>query len=192
MLSNSMTENPTNNKKDIKKNYVDSALGTAIYILKSIDEGQSKKEIIQSLDNNEQLVSVSVWIQYLKTLGWLEENTQGNLRVLNDGKSRIQQYEIAISSKVQDANNISRQHELDKYQQEMIDFYHAAFAKFIETTLMDYWNFFWSQILPIINRITEIYAAALDRLVNDTKTASKTANEVIFANIEVLSAAYLK
>lgn len=42
-----MTENPTNNKKDIKKNYVDSALGTAIYILKSIDEGQSKKEIIQ-------------------------------------------------------------------------------------------------------------------------------------------------
>ena len=190
MLSNSMTENPTNNKKDIKKNYMDSALGTAIYILKSIDEGQSKKEIIQSLDNNEQLVSV--WIQYLKTLSWLEENTQGNLRVLNDGKSRIQQYEIAISSKVQDANNISRQHELDKYQQEMIDFYHAAFAKFIETTLMDYWNYFWSQTLPITNRITEIYAAALNRLVNDTKTASKTANEVIFANIEVFSAAYLK
>jgi hypothetical protein len=190
MLSNSMTENPTNNKKDIKKNYVDSALGTAIYILKSIDEGQSKKEIIQSLDNNEQLVSV--WIQYLKTLSWLEENTQGNLRVLNDGKSRIQQYEIAISSKVQDANNISQQHELDKYQQEMIDFYHAAFAKFIETTLMDYWNYFWSQTLPITNRITEIYAVALNRLVNDTKTASKTANEVIFANIEVFSAAYLK
>jgi hypothetical protein len=74
----------------------------------------------------------------------------------------------------------------------MIDFYHAAFAKFIETTLMDYWNYFWSQTLPITNRITEIYAAALHRLVNDTKTASKTANEVIFANIEVFSAAYLK
>jgi hypothetical protein len=156
-----MTENPTNNKKDIRKNYVDSALGTAIYILKSIDEGQSKKEIIQSL-------------------------------VLNDGKSRILQYEIAISSKVQDANNISQQHELDKYQQEMIDFYHAAFAKIMETTLMDYWNYFWSQTLPITNRITEIYAAALNRLVNDTKTASKTANEVIFANIEVFNAAYLK
>ena len=103
-----MTEKPTNNKKDIKKNYVDSALGTAIYILKSIDEGQNKKEIIQSLDNNEQLVSV--WIQYLKTLSWLEENTQGNLRVLSDGKSRIQQYEVAISLKMQDANNISQKH----------------------------------------------------------------------------------
>jgi hypothetical protein len=57
---------------------------------------------------------------------------------------------------------------------------------------MDYWNYFWSQTLPITNRITEIYAAALNRLVNDTKTASKTANEVIFANIEVFSAAYLK
>jgi hypothetical protein len=190
MVSNSMTENPTNNKKDIKKNYVDSALGTALYILKSIDEGQSKKEIIQSLDNNEQLVSV--WIQYLKTLSWLEENTQGNLRVLDDGKSRIQKYEIAISSKVQDANNISRQHELDKYQQEMIDFYHAASTKFMETTLMDYWNYFWSQTLPITNRITEIYAVAINRLVNDTKTASKTVNEVVFANIEVFSAAYLK
>jgi hypothetical protein len=189
MLSNSMTENPTNNKKDIKKNYVDSALGTAIYILKSIDEGQSKKEIIQSLDNNEQLVSV--WIQYLKTLSWLEENTQGNLRVLDDGKSRIQQYEIAISSKVQDANNIN-QHKLDKYQQEMIDFYHAAFTKFMEITLMDYWNYFWPQTLPITNRIAEIYAATLDRLVNDTKTASKTANKVVSANIEVFSVAYLR
>ena len=74
----------------------------------------------------------------------------------------------------------------------MIDFYHAAFAKFIETTLMDYWNYFWSQTLPITNRITEIYAAALNRLVNDIKTASKTVNEVIFANIEIFSAAYLK
>ena len=156
-----MTENPTNNKKDINKNYVDSALGTAIYILKSIDEGQSKKEIIQSLDNNEQLVSV--WIQYLKTLSWLEENTQGNLRVLNDGKSRIQQYEVAISLKVQDANNISQQHELDKYQQEMIDFYHAAFAK-IRPTLMDYWNYFWSQTLPITNRITEIYLSGSQQI----------------------------
>jgi hypothetical protein len=97
-----------------------------------------------------------------------------------------------ISSKVQDANNISQQHELDKYQQEMIDFYHAAFAKIMEITLMDCWNYFWSQTLPITNRITEIYAAILNRLVNDTKTASKTANEVIFANIEVFSAAILE
>jgi hypothetical protein len=185
-----MIENPINNKKDIKENYQDSALGTALYILKSIEEGQSKKEIIQSLDNNEQLVSI--WIQYLKALSWLKEDTRGNLRVLDDGKSRIQQYEMAISLKLQDANNISRQFEFGKCQQEMINFYHFAFAKFMETTLMDYWNYFWSQILPITNRITEIYAAALNRLVNDTKTASKTANEVIFANIEVFSAAYLK
>ena len=32
---------------------------------------------MQSLDNNEQLVSV--WIQYLKAISWLKEDTQGNL-----------------------------------------------------------------------------------------------------------------
>jgi hypothetical protein len=52
-------------ERNIKRNYVDSASGTALYILKSIDEGQSKNEIIQGLDNNKQLVLV--WIQYLKT-----------------------------------------------------------------------------------------------------------------------------
>jgi hypothetical protein len=170
-------------EKDIKKNYVDSALGTALYILKSIDEGQSKKEIIQSLDNNEQLVLV--WIQYLKTLSWLEEDTRGNLRVLDDGRSRIQQYEMALSLKLQDTSNImSRQYELDKYQQEVINFYHSAFTKFMETTLTDYWNYLWLQTLPITNIITETYAAALNRLINESRTASKAVNEAIFANIE--------
>jgi hypothetical protein len=190
MVSNSMTENPTNNKKDIKKNYVDSALGTALYILKSIDEGQSKKEIIQRLDNNEQLVLV--WIQYLKTLSWLEEDTRGNLRVLDDGKSRIQQYEMALSLKLQDTNNISRQYELDKCQQEMINFYHSTFTKFMETTLMDYWNYLWLQTLPITNMIIETYAAALNRLINESRTASKAVNEATFANIEVFSTAILE
>ena len=180
-------------EKDIKKNYVDSALGTALYILKSIDEGQSKKEIIQCLDNNEQLVLV--WIQYLKTLSWLEEDTRGNLRVLDDGKSRIQQYEMALSLKLQDASNINRQYELDKYQQEIVNFYHSAFTKFMETTLMDYWNWnwnLWPQTLPITNMITETYAAALNRLINESRTASKSVNEAIFSNIEVFSTAILE
>lgn len=177
-------------EKDIKKNYLDSALGTALYILKSIDEGQSKKEVIQSLDNNEQLVLV--WIQYLKTLSWLEEDTRGNLRVLDDGKSRIQQYEMALSLKLQDINNISRQYELDKCQQEMINFYYSAFTKFMETTLTDYWNYLWLQTFPITNTITETYAAALNRLINESRTASKAVNEAIFANIEVFSTALLK
>jgi hypothetical protein len=174
-------------QKGIKKNYLDSALGTALYILKSIDEGQSKKEIIRSLDNNEQLVLV--WIQYLKTLSWLEEDTRGNLRVLDDGKSRIQQYEMALSLKLRDTNNISQQYGLNKCQQEMINFYNSAFAKFMETTLMDYWNYLWLQTIPIINMITETYAAALNRLINESRTASKAVNEAIFANIEVFSTA---
>jgi hypothetical protein len=179
-------------EKDIKKNYLDSALGTALYILKSIDEGQTRKEIIQSLDNNEQLVLV--WIQYLKTLSWLEEDTRGNLRVLDDGKSRIQQYEIAFSLKLQDTNNISRKYELDKCQQEMINFYHSTFTKFMEITLMDYWNwnYLWLQTLPNTNMITETYAAALNRLINESRTASKAVNEAIFANIEVFSTAILE
>ena len=181
IASNSMTE------KDIKRNYLDSALGTALYILKSIDEGHSKKEIIQSLDNNKQLVLV--WIQYLKTLSWLGEDTRGNLRVLDDGKSRIQQYEMALSLKLHDTSNISKQYELDKCQQEMINFYHSAFTKFIETTLTDYWNYLWLQTLPITNMITETYAAALNRLINESRTASKAVNEAIFANIEAFSTA---
>jgi hypothetical protein len=185
-----MIENPINNKKDIKENYLDSALGTALYILKSIEEGQSKKEIIQSLDNNEQLVSI--WIQYLKALSWLKEDTRGNLRVLDDGKSRIQQYEMAISLKLQDANNISRQFELGKCQQEMINFYHFAFAKFTETTLMDYWNYLWLQTLPFTSWVTETYAATFNKLINESKIATKAVNEAIFANIEVFSTAILE
>ena len=46
---------------------MDSALGTALYILRGLDEGQNKYEIIQRLDNNEQLVTV-----------WLEKDIPGN------------------------------------------------------------------------------------------------------------------
>src|ERR687897_2090747 len=169
---NPMTENPIDNINNIKKNYMDSALGTAFYILRCINEGQSRKEIIQSLDSNEQLVYV--WIQYLKAIGWLKEDTQRNLLASEDGKSRIQQYMTAISSKLQDTSNISRQHGLDKYQEEMIHSFYSVYAKFMETTL-DYWNYFWSQTLSITNRIAESYAVALSRLVHNTKTASRAA-----------------
>ena len=69
-----MIENLIDSKNTIKKSHMDSALGTALHILRCIDEDQSTKEIIQSLDNNEQLVSV--WIQYLKAISWLKEDTQ--------------------------------------------------------------------------------------------------------------------
>src|SRR5918996_2171803 len=98
-----MIENPIDNMNNIKKNYMDSALGTAFFILRCINEGQSRKEIIQSLDNNEQLVSV--WIQYLKAISWLKEDAQGNLLASEDGKLRIHQYEKAIESKLHETDS---------------------------------------------------------------------------------------
>jgi hypothetical protein len=50
--------------------HLDTALGTALYILRGLDEGQNKYEITRRLDNNERLVIV--WIQYLKAIGWRE------------------------------------------------------------------------------------------------------------------------
>ena len=131
---------------------MDSALGTAFHILRCIDEGQSTKEIIQSLDSNEQLVSV--WIQYLKAISWLKEDTQGNLVASGDGKSRMQRYEMTIASKLQDTNIISREHESDKYQQEIVNSFQSAYVKFMETTVMYYWNLYWWWI-PTMNRIAE-------------------------------------
>jgi len=84
-----MRANPTvNNDSSDNKYYFTSAFGTAIYILKCINEGQSKKEIIYNLDDNEQLVSV--WIEYLKGLHWLEEDgINGSLLPSQDSKSWI-------------------------------------------------------------------------------------------------------
>jgi hypothetical protein len=76
---------------------MDSALGTALYILRSINEGQSKYQIIQHMDNNEKLVTV--WIQYLKAIGWLCEDTPRNLLATEDGKLWIQRYGKAFSIK---------------------------------------------------------------------------------------------
>ena len=93
-----MIENLIDIKNTIKISHMDSALGTALHILRCIDEGQSTKEIIQSLDNNEQLVSV--WIQYLKAISWLKEDTQGNLLASEDGKASVQRYEMTDCFKV--------------------------------------------------------------------------------------------
>jgi hypothetical protein len=147
-----MIENLIDSKNTIKKSHMDSALGTALHILRCIDEGQSKKEIIQSLDSNEQLVSV--WIQYLKSISWLKEDAHGNLVASDDGKSRMQRYEMTIASKLQDANVISREHESDKYQQEIVKSFQSAYVKFMETAVMFCWNFYWWWI-PTMNRIAE-------------------------------------
>ena len=147
-----MVENLIDSKNTIKKSHMDSALGTAFHILRCIDEGQSTKEIIQSLDSNEQLVSV--WIQYLKAINWLKEDTQGNLVASGDGKSRLQRYEMTIASKLQNTNIISREHESDKYQQEIVNSFQSAYVKFMETTVMYYWNLYWWWI-PTMNRIAE-------------------------------------
>jgi hypothetical protein len=42
-----MIENPIDKKNDIKKSHMESALGTALYILRCIDKGQSLGEIVQ-------------------------------------------------------------------------------------------------------------------------------------------------
>jgi hypothetical protein len=147
-----MIEHRVDKKNNIKKSHMNSALGTALHILRCIDEGQSRKEIIQSLDNNEQLVSV--WIQYLKAISWLKEDTQGNLVATDDGKARIQRYEMTIASKLQDTNIISRKHNSDKYQEEIVNSFQSANAKFIEITVMYCWNFYWWWI-PTMNRLAE-------------------------------------
>jgi hypothetical protein len=174
-----MIENLIDSKNIIKKRYMDSALGTALHILRCIDEGQSTKDIIQSLDGNEQLVSV--WIQYLKAISWLKEDTQGNLLASDDGKARMQRYEMTIASKLQDTNIISREHDSDKYQKEIVNSFQSAYAKFMETTVMSCWSYYWWWILPVTNRMAETYAIAFSILVDNTRAVKKAANEALSA-----------
>lgn len=174
-----MIENPVNKKNDIEKSHIDSALGTALYILRCIHEGQSIKEIVQSLDSNVQYVTV--WIQYLKAISWLKEDAQGNLLASEDGKLRIQQYEKATQSKLHETNSTYQKFKNDKYQEELVLPFQSAYAKFIETSVKYYWNFYWWWILPISNRITEMYTVAICRLLDNTRIGSKAANEELSA-----------
>ena len=172
-----MIENPVNKKNDIEKSHIDSALGTALYILRCIHEGQSIKEIVQSLDSNVQYVTV--WIQYLKAISWLKEDAQGNLLASEDGKLRIQQYEKAIQSKLHETNSTYQKFKNDKYQEELVLSFQSAYAKFIETSVMYYWNFYWWWILPISNRITETYTVAVCRLLDNTRIVTNEALSAI-------------
>jgi hypothetical protein len=174
-----MIENPVNKKNDIEKSHIDSALGTALYILRCIHEGQSIKEIVQSLGSNVQYVTV--WIQYLKAISWLKEDAQGNLLASEDGKLRIQQYEKAIQSKLHETNSTYQKFKNDKYQEELVLSFQSAYTKFMETSVMYYWNFYWWWILPISNRITETYTVAVCRLLDNTRIVSKAANEALSA-----------
>jgi hypothetical protein len=162
-----MIENLVNKKNDFEKSHIDSALGTALYILRCIHEGQSIKEIVQSLGSNVQYVTV--WIQYLKAISWLKEDAQGNLLASEDGKLRIQQYEKAIQSKLHETNSTYQKFKNDKYQEELVLSFQSTYAKFIETSVMYYWNFYWWWILPISNRITETYTVAVCRLLDNTR-----------------------
>ena len=174
-----MIEHPVDKKNDIKKSHMNSALGTALHILRCIHEGQSRKDIIQSLDNNEELVSV--WIQYLKAISWLKEDTQGNLLATEDGKLWIHRYDAATSSKLKDTNIISREHESDKYQEEIVNSFQSAYAKFMGTTVMSCWSYYWWWILPVANRMAETYAAAFSILVDNTRAVNKAANQALSA-----------
>jgi hypothetical protein len=102
-----MTTNHTIDSKDCNNNYLKSALGTAIYILKCISQGQSKKEIAYNLGNNDQLLNV--WIEYLKRIHWLkEDDINGNFLASEDGELWIKKYD-----------DISQQRqEIQQYQEE--------------------------------------------------------------------------
>ncbi len=166
-----MVEAPVDKKNDVKKSYTDSALGTALYILRCIDDGRSRNQIVQNLDINEQ--HVNVWIQYLKAISWLKEDNQGNLLASDEGKLRVQQYEKGISSKLHGGNSISRQLKKDKYLEETVHSIQTAYAKLIETAVTYCWNYYCWWTLPISNSITETYTAAVYRLLDNTRTLSK-------------------
>jgi hypothetical protein len=93
-----MTNGSIKGRNESEMCHMDSALGTVLYILRSLNEGQSTYEIIQHMDNNEKLVTV--WIQYLKAVGWLTEDTPKNPLATENGKLWIQRYEKAISIKI--------------------------------------------------------------------------------------------
>ena len=86
-----MTNGPIKRNNVNEMHHLDSALGTALYILRGLDEGQNKYEIIQRLDNNEQLVTV--WIQYLRDVKlWIQRYEKATRAIDLNSSTRIQQY----------------------------------------------------------------------------------------------------
>jgi hypothetical protein len=88
---------------------------------------------------------------------------------------------MTITSKLQDTNLISRQHDSDKYQQEIVNSFQSAYAKFMEITVMSCWSYYWWWILPVTNRMAETYTVAFSRLVDNTRAVNKAANEALSA-----------
>jgi hypothetical protein len=184
-----MRANPTVNNNSNNNYYFTSALGTAIYILKCINEGQSKKEIIYNLDNNEQLVSV--WIEYLKHVHWLENDISGNLLASEDGKSWIKKYDESLQQKPLKLLGRMQDNNYLKSQKKIIDSFQSASATFIEPILLyrnNLWNYYY-WCIPTSKRIAETYERMANRLVDNAIAASRAANESIFANIKVVRAA---
>jgi hypothetical protein len=46
-------------------------LKKAMYVLQCLDRGQSRKQIVEALDNDEELVDV--WISFLMQYNWIEQ-----------------------------------------------------------------------------------------------------------------------
>ena len=61
-----------------------SALEQALYVLKCISEGRSRKDVVEEFDGDEQLVSI--WIGFLNEHGWLVE---GNNKLTVTEKGRM-------------------------------------------------------------------------------------------------------
>ena len=63
-----------------------SALKQALYILKCVSEGRTRRDIIEEFDGDEQLVSI--WINFLDEHGWLVEGSN-ELTVTENGRMMI-------------------------------------------------------------------------------------------------------
>jgi hypothetical protein len=68
-----------------------SALEQALYVLKCISEGRSRKDVVEEFDGDEQLVSI--WIDFLNEHGWLVEGNN-KLTVTAKGKMMIESNNI--------------------------------------------------------------------------------------------------
>jgi hypothetical protein len=74
-----------------------SPLESAVYVLRCIYEGKRKDEIVQRFDGDEQLVSL--WLTFLKTNDWLQENqyANGQLEVSEQGRQWLEKFELRHS-----------------------------------------------------------------------------------------------
>jgi hypothetical protein len=73
-----------------------SALTQVIFILKCLSSnGQTKNQIIYDKFNGDRQL-VSIWIDFLKEMRWLKENTAGQLEITEEGKTWINRCHFAI------------------------------------------------------------------------------------------------